>query len=233
MAFRDAKLVTGLRQDCDAACQYAWFVILTAAGCTSTTAEDPTASAMFRGGTDHTGVYLPTVGRELTGLEWRYDTEGGVVGSPVVLGDTLWIGSADGTLNALRVSTGDLLWRVDLGSPVASTAAVAGGVLIAGTRDGSFHGLASSTGARRWQVNGRRVALGPRKRRSRLLTRNRGRAAILAAGDGARALRPESGRDVVVVAPHQNPSSPRLGGKVFVAALRKIAALDLTTGATR
>ena len=209
--------------------------------CTSTIAEDAMRAAMFRGGSDHTGVYPATVGRELAGLEWRYDTDGAVIGSPVLIGDTLWIGSGDGGISALRASTGEALWRVDLGSPIASTAAVSAGVLITGTRDGAFHALSSSTGAPRWKVtSGDEVAWpwghesGDRYTASPVIA---GEVAVLAAGDGSvRAVSLDSGRDQWRVSLHTRiRSSPAVSsGTVFLGgADGKVYGLDLATGATR
>jgi outer membrane protein assembly factor BamB len=217
------------------------FLTLALGACTSTIAEDATRAVMFRGGADHAGVYAATLGRELAGLEWRHDTEGAVIASPVIIGDTLWIGSGDGTMRALSVNTGASIWQVDLGSPIASTAAVSGGVLVVGTRDGGFHGLASSTGAVRWKVRtGADVPWpwghesGDRYTSSPVIVE---RVAILAAGDGSvRAVALDSGREQWRVSLHTRlRSSPAASaGAVFVGgADGKLYALDLATGATR
>lgn len=108
--------------------------------------------AMFRGDLAHTGHYREPLGRELVGLQWRFDTDGSIIATPTVQGDTIWIGGSDGRLYALDRLTGRVRWRTDLGAPIASTAAVAGGRVIVGTRDGRFHGLASSTGRRLWRL---------------------------------------------------------------------------------
>jgi hypothetical protein len=43
------------------------------------------STAMFRGGPAHTGVYDDaTSGRALLGVQWRFVTEGDVIGSPAV-----------------------------------------------------------------------------------------------------------------------------------------------------
>jgi outer membrane protein assembly factor BamB len=222
-------------------CHRALLLALGLGACSRTTAEDSPASAMFRGGADHTGVYPATIGPELNGLEWRFDTDGAVVGSPVVLGDTLWIGSGDGSVHALRVGTGEVIWRVVLESPVAATAAVAGGMLIVGTRDGAFRGLASASGAERWIVRtGHDVAWpwghesGDRYTASPAIA---GREVILAAGDGSvRAVALDSGRERWRVDLHTRlRSSPAASaGKVFLGgADGKVYALDLATGAIK
>lgn len=209
--------------------------------CSNTIAEDATRTAMFRGGADRTGVYPATIGRELTGMEWRHDTDGAVIASPVILGDTLWIGSGDGSMTALRVSTGETIWRVDLGSPVASTAAVSGGVLVVGTRDGGFHALVAATGLPRWTVRtGADVAWpwghesGDRYTASPVIG---GGVTILAAGDGTvRAVTLESGRELWRVSLHTRiRSSPAISGdRIFAGgADGKVYALDLATGTTR
>lgn len=209
--------------------------------CTRTIAEDATRVVMFRGGADHAGVYPAMVGRELTGLAWRHDTDGGVIGSPAILADTVWIGSGDGSLRAISLGTGAALWRVELGSPVASTVALSRGTLVVGTRDGAFHGLGSSTGATRWTV---RTAgdiawpwgheSGDRYTASPAIVDDR---AILAAGDGSvRAVALDSGREQWRVALHTRlRSSPAVwGGTIFVGgADGKVYALDVATGATR
>src|SRR5919107_94221 len=48
--------------------------------------------AMFRGGATRNGLYAAPPGKELAGLQWRFLTEGDVVSSPTVLGQTVYVG---------------------------------------------------------------------------------------------------------------------------------------------
>ena len=123
-----------------------------------TVASQPPARpiAMFRGNPAHTGDYHERTGPELAGLQWRFDTDGSVIGSPAVIGDTVWIGSSDGFLYALDRVSGRLRWKVGVGAPIASTPAVTRGRIIVMTMDGSIVALESATGARLW-----RLATGP------------------------------------------------------------------------
>ena len=47
--------------------------------------------AMFRGGAARNGVYAAAAGQALAGLQWRFVTEGDVMSSPTVLGQTVWV----------------------------------------------------------------------------------------------------------------------------------------------
>jgi len=74
--------------------------------------------------------------------------DGEIVSSPVVVGDTVYLGTAAGTLYA--VSTSDPfpeLWSVDLGSPILATPAAAGGTLYVGTEGGVLWSVDEKTGA--------------------------------------------------------------------------------------
>ena len=115
------------------------------------------ATAMFRAGPAHTGVYDRAVsGRALLGLQWRFMTDGDVVGSPAVAGDVVYVGSGDGHMYALDRATGAVRWNRDMGSPIASSPAVGTQRVFFGTRDGRFHALDAATGDVRW-----RLATGP------------------------------------------------------------------------
>ena len=59
-------------------------------------------AAMFRGGATRSGVYAAPPGKALAGLQWRFVTEGDVVSSPTVLGQTVYVGSGDGRLLRAR-----------------------------------------------------------------------------------------------------------------------------------
>jgi len=114
-------------------------------------------AAMFRGGPARTGVYTDAVsGRTLLGLQWRFVTEGDVIGSPAVSRDLVYIGSGDGRMYALDRATGAVRWSRDMGSPIASSPAVGTRRVFFGTRDGRFHALDAATGELRW-----RFATGP------------------------------------------------------------------------
>jgi outer membrane protein assembly factor BamB len=63
-------------------------------------------------------------------------------GSPVVTGETVWIGGADGTLSALDLATGRTLWSEDLGAPILSGPAPSGRTLFVASYDGTVQALA-------------------------------------------------------------------------------------------
>jgi outer membrane protein assembly factor BamB len=66
-----------------------------------------------------------------------------VPGSPVVAGDWLWMGDADGVLRAIEPGTGEVRWSADLGAPILSGLAAAGEVLFVGTYDGTLRAYAT------------------------------------------------------------------------------------------
>src|SRR6476469_288085 len=106
--------------------------------------------AMFRGNATHTGVYSASPGQSLAGLQWRFMTEGDVVSSPTVLGQTVYVGSGDGRLYALDRTTGMRKWAFDASNPIPSSPAVGGGAVYFGTRDGEFFAVDAETGKERW-----------------------------------------------------------------------------------
>jgi eukaryotic-like serine/threonine-protein kinase len=109
--------------------------------------------AMFRGGAAHTGVYDNAAsGRALLGVQWRFMTDGDVIGSPAVAGDIVYIGSGDGFVYALDRATGMARWKRDMGSPIASSPAIGTRRVFFGTRDGRFHALDAATGEVRWRI---------------------------------------------------------------------------------
>ncbi len=74
--------------------------------------------------------------------------------APVVYADTLYVGSATGTLFALRASNGAVRWRKQIGA-VASAPLLGGGVLYVGTMDGTLLALDAQTGVERWRYQSR------------------------------------------------------------------------------
>ncbi len=117
-------------------------------------AQPAPKSAMFRGGPEHLGVYQGA-GPTLVGLAWRAPTDGDVVSSPTVAGGVVYVGSNDGHVYALDLTSGERRWRSNLGSQVSSSPAVGGGLIYAAAGDGSVHALDATTGARRWRITTR------------------------------------------------------------------------------
>ena len=112
----------------------------------------PSATASFRGGPAHTGTYAGG-GSTVVGLQWRFLTNGDVISSPAVVGNSVFVGSGDGNMYALDRLTGAKLWSYAAGSPVSSSPAVVNGVVFFGTYDGRFFALDARTGAVRWKMS--------------------------------------------------------------------------------
>jgi outer membrane protein assembly factor BamB len=73
--------------------------------------------------------------------EWARPLRGET--TPVVIGNdaTVYAGSADGRLHALRTDTGGIRWESDLGSPVTRAPALADGTLYVATTDGRLNAV--------------------------------------------------------------------------------------------
>ena len=72
---------------------------------TVTAAKDPGA-AMFRGNPSHTGVYDASGVPKLSGVKWKFHTNGYVISSPAVANGLAYVGSTDGNLYAVDLQAG-------------------------------------------------------------------------------------------------------------------------------
>jgi outer membrane protein assembly factor BamB len=81
--------------------------------------------------------------------KWSFGTFDRVVSSPAVANGVVYVGSNDGNLSALDLTTGAVMWNYSAGS-VVSSPAVAYGVVYYGASDNSVHALNAQTGASVW-----------------------------------------------------------------------------------
>ena len=84
-------------------------------------------------------------------VRWKFQTKGIVVSSPAVVGDTLYVGSADHNLYALDVATGRQRWAFKTASSVASSPAVANGTVYFLSYDGNLYAVDAADGKLRWK----------------------------------------------------------------------------------
>jgi outer membrane protein assembly factor BamB len=107
-------------------------------------------SMMFRGGPAHLGVYAAPAATALPAIRWRFQTDGRVIASPAVAGNTVYVGSADRYLYAFDAATGAVRWKLRTGARVASSPAVADGVVYVESYDGALYAVDAATGAQKW-----------------------------------------------------------------------------------
>jgi outer membrane protein assembly factor BamB len=107
-------------------------------------------AAMFRGGTEHLGVYASTTAPGIQAVAWKYKTNGKVLSSPLVAGDAVYVGSADGNVYSLARGDGALRWKFKTEGPVNSSPAFLDGVVFAGSLDGKFYAVDAATGKEKW-----------------------------------------------------------------------------------
>ena len=80
---------------------------------------------------------------------WNFATGGTVTGIALAPG-SVFAGSADGRVYALRASDGTKRWDFPTGGPVQSRIAAAGGRVYAGSNDGQMYALRASNGTKAW-----------------------------------------------------------------------------------
>ncbi len=90
-------------------------------------------------------------------LRWSTQVDGAVVGAPVVVNGTVYLGLLNGegiSLVALNASTGKTRWSAQIESKAASEPTVAGGIVyITGNGDGAVYAFAASNGKLLWRVH--------------------------------------------------------------------------------
>ena len=108
-------------------------------------------TAMFRGDPQHSGIYNAAGVPKYSQVKWKFHTNGEVISSPAVVGDTLYVGSGDHNLYAINLEAGTLKWKFKTESRVTSSPAVAGGVVYFGSYDGNFYAVEAATGKLKWK----------------------------------------------------------------------------------
>lgn len=116
----------------------------------------PDDFAVFGADLARTGAYAtygPSVSAE---THFVFETEGEITSSPVVSGDTVYVGSSDGTLYAIDTSTGNERWSYEPDQSYGfeqSSPAVASGSVFIGTAGRQVVSINAETGEQQWSHN--------------------------------------------------------------------------------
>ena len=108
-------------------------------------------SGMFRGGPEHTGIYPSTTSPALNQVVWKFRMPRKILSTPLVHGETVYVGSADKSLYAIDRVSGTLKWKFETGGPVNSSPAILDGVVFFGSVDGIFYAVDATSGKQKWK----------------------------------------------------------------------------------
>jgi outer membrane protein assembly factor BamB len=109
------------------------------------------ALAMFRGNPQHSGIYDVSGVPILHALKWQFHTGGAVLSSPILDGDTLYVGSADHKMYALDAASGTLKWAFETQGRISSSAAIADGIVYFESYDSYLYAVAADSGRLLWK----------------------------------------------------------------------------------
>ena len=104
---------------------------------------------------------IEPLGEDRLSLKWKFITADRITeiapqefAAPAVYADTLFVGSASGTMFALRAADGKVRWRAHVGG-VASAPLVTTAFLYVGTTEGLLIALDPQTGKEKWRYQSR------------------------------------------------------------------------------
>lgn len=109
-------------------------------------------AAVFRGDPAHTGIVPAESAVAIDAVKFSFSTGGPIRGGAVSDGATLYFGSEDHAVYALRADTGTQRWRTMTDGAVTSTPAVAGGRVYVTSRDGRLYCLDAADGRLLWRL---------------------------------------------------------------------------------
>jgi outer membrane protein assembly factor BamB len=108
---------------------------------------------MFRGDSTRAGLVLHgPKGRPV--VQWQYKAQGAVTQNISIVGDTVYVPTDNGYVNAVALADGTLRWSIQLDRGPASGLIVADGLVLVRDGDGVFYGLDAAMGSRQWQSSG-------------------------------------------------------------------------------
>jgi outer membrane protein assembly factor BamB len=91
---------------------------------------------------------------------WRHPLDDRSESSPVVVGNRVFFGDADGTLNAVKATNGRTIWSTPLAGPVKAAPAYKDGILYVGDYGGEMSAVRASNGEIKWQASAQGAGFG-------------------------------------------------------------------------
>lgn len=107
--------------------------------------------SMFRSNAAHTGVFSDSGVPEFHKVKWQFHSKGPIYSSPIVSGDTVYVGGSDHNFYALDLATGNVKWKFETGSRVQGSAAILNGLVYFESYDGDLYCLDAATGTVKWK----------------------------------------------------------------------------------
>jgi outer membrane protein assembly factor BamB len=83
-------------------------------------------------------------------LDWSFESEAGLASSPVIDEDTIYVGSFDNKLYAVRIGDSEPLWEFPGGRWFWAGPLISDGVVYAGSLDGRLYAISAETGEELW-----------------------------------------------------------------------------------
>jgi outer membrane protein assembly factor BamB len=93
-----------------------------------------TATQVIVGGRDKMVHGLTSAGK----AAWTFTTRARVESSPAIADGRVFVGSNDGRLYVLNLTSGAKLWEFDAGAPLSASPAIANGRIVIGSQDGKL-----------------------------------------------------------------------------------------------
>lgn len=109
-------------------------------------------STTFRGGNQHPGTYAQPSASASGLVQWSVPTEGPVRSSPAVTETTVFFGSGDGHLYAVRRRSGAVAWRFAAEAPVYSSPTVWEDLVVFAAGDNDIFGVNAESGDLAWRA---------------------------------------------------------------------------------
>ena len=87
--------------------------------------------------------------RELE-LKWKFDSKSGIESTPIISGDSVYVGDIYGRLYSLARGSGDVRWKFTPGNDFYASPAIHNNRLFIGDADGWFYCVDAKTGQEEW-----------------------------------------------------------------------------------
>lgn len=81
---------------------------------------------------------------------WTFQTGNNVFSSPEIVNDVVYIGSDDGNVYAINLTTGQKKWNFNANGPIWASPTVSGGIVYVGSTENNFYAINAVNGTVQW-----------------------------------------------------------------------------------